>query len=242
MSVDLYTEMSATIAQGTLDVTPLGTIGAIVGISSTGVTNRGTVLGNVAASGTALNSGNIIGSLSAKDTAFVTNDVSGTVRGGLGMDSGTFLYNAGTFTGIGTATIPTNAFFVNAGTIANGGLNAGSLTVNGTFEDMGVDAGTVINVSALVINGGGTFIPGGEGIGTTKVTGDGTGLDGRVQFLTGSTNIFKVDLNGAQQNTLVTCAAIAWGPSQSVVIQNGGYLVMQNVGTTAFAAGTDRSN
>ena len=69
MTVDLYTEMAATIAQGTFDVTPLGTIGAIVGISGTGVTNRGTVLGNVAASGTALNSGNIIGSLSAKDTS-----------------------------------------------------------------------------------------------------------------------------------------------------------------------------
>ena len=77
----------------------------------------------------------------------MTNDVAAPVRGGLGMESGSFLYNAGTFTGIGTATIPTNSFFVNAGTIANGGINAGSLTVNGTFEDMGVDAGTVMNVS-----------------------------------------------------------------------------------------------
>ena len=237
LTVDVYAEAGATISQGTIDVTPLGTIGAIVGASGTGVTNRGTVLGNVAASGTALNSGNIIGGLTSKSTAFVTNDVTGTVRGGLGMESGSFLYNAGTFTGIGTATVPTNSILVNAGTMANGGFNAGSLAVNGTFEDMGLNAGTVLNLSALVINGGGTFIPGGDGIGTTKVTGDGTGLDGRVQFLTGSTNIFKVDVNASQKSTLVTCAFIAWGPSQSVFIQNGGYLAIQNVGTTAFAPG-----
>jgi hypothetical protein len=237
LTMDLYGEMAATISQGALDVTPLGTLGAITSISGTGITNRGTVLGNVAVFGTGVNTGNIIGSLSSKGSSFVTNGIGGTVRGGLGMDSGTFLYNAGTFTSVGTTTIPTNSIFVNAGTIANGGNNAGTLSVNGTFEDMGVDAGTSINLVALIINGGGTFIPGGEGIGTTKVTGDGTGFDGRVQMLQGSTNIFKVDVNAAQKSTLVTSAYITWGPNQMSLIQNGGYLALMNVGSTPFAPG-----
>lgn len=237
LTVDLYTEMAANMGQGSMDVSPLGTIGAIIAASSTGLTNEGTVLGNVASSGTALNTGIIVGALTANASAFVTNGLGGNVKGGLVMDSGSFLYNAGTFSGIGTATIPTNSTFVNAGTIANGGNNAGSLAVSGTFEDMGVGAGTVVNVSALVINGGGTFIPGGDGIGTTKVTGDGTGLDGRVQFLTGSTNIFKVDMGSSPSNTMVTSAFIAWGPSQSFLSQNGGTLLLTNVGAIPFAPG-----
>lgn len=237
LTVDIYTEMAATLSQGAITNTAVGTIGTIAADVNTALISAGTVLGNVSSGGIAVNSGTINGGLTAKTSSFVTNDIAGTVKNGLGMETNSFLYNAGTFTGIGTATVVSNATFINAGTIANGGFNAGSLAVSGTFEDMGVGAGTVLNLSALVINGGGTFIPGGDGIGTTKITSDGNGLDGRVQFLTGSTNIFKVDLNASPANTMVTCGFIAWGPSQSTLIQNGGFLFITNVGVPPLAPG-----
>jgi hypothetical protein len=237
LTVDLYTELAASLSQGSVTTTAAGTIGSIIGSAGTAFANGGTVLGNMTSAGMAVNAGNIIGVLTAKTSGFVTNAATGTVSGGLATESGSFVYNAGTFTGIGTATIVSNATFINAGTIANGGNNAGSLAVNGTFKDMGVAAGTILNLNALVINGGGTFIPGGDGIGTTTVTGDGTGLDGRVQFLTGSTNIFKVDMNSSPSNTLVTCAYIAFGPSQGTLVQNGGTLLITNIGIPAFASG-----
>ncbi len=237
LTVDLYTEMAGTLSQGSISNTVLGTIGAIAGATGTTFANAGTVLGNVSSSSLAVNAGNIIGSLTAKSFSVVTNDVAGTVRGGLGIETNSLVYNAGTFAGIGSATVATNSVFINAGTIANGGNNAGSLTVIGTFEDMGVDAGTVLNLATLTINGGGIFIPGGDGIGTTKVTSDATGFDGRVQLLTGSTTIFKVDLNAPQKNTLITSGYMSWGPNQNSLVQNGGTLAITNIGTTAFGPG-----
>jgi hypothetical protein len=237
LTVDLYTEMATALSQGSLTNTVLGTIGAVAAAANTTFANAGTVLGNVSSSSIAVNTGNIVGGLTAKTSSFVTNAVGGTVGNGLGTENGSFLYNAGTFTRIGTATVVSNATFINTGTIANGGNNAGSLAVSGTFEDMGVAAGSVLNLSTLTINSGGTFIPGGDGIGTTTVTSDGTGFDGRVQFLTGSTNIFKVDVNATQKSTLVTSGYISWGPNQNTLIQNGGYLVLMNVGSTAYAPG-----
>ncbi len=186
----------------------------------------------------AVNTGTIVGGLTAKSFSFVTNAVGGTVKGGLGTETNSFLYNAGTFTGVGSsATVVSNALFINAGTLANGGNNAGSLAVSGTFEDMGTAAGTVLNLATLTINAGGTFIPGGDGIGTTTIQSDGIGFDGRVIFATGSTNIFKVDVNASQKSTLVTSGYISWGQNQNTLIQNGGFLVISNVGTTAFAPG-----
>ena len=237
LTVDLYTEMAATLSMGSVTNTLLGTMGAIVAAPGTTLANAGTILGNVASSSIADNTGTIVGSLTAKTSSFVTNDVGGTVKGGLGTENGSFLYNLGTWAGIGTATIVSNATFINAGTIANGGNNAGSLAVSGTFEDMGVSAGALLNLSTLTINSGGTFIPGGDGIGTTKVQSDGNGFDGRVQFLTGSTNIFKVDVNATQKSTLITSGYISWGPNQNTLVQNGGFLLITNVGTTPFAPG-----
>jgi hypothetical protein len=235
LAVDVYSEFAANLAQGSITNTSLGTIGAVIAAAGTTFANFGTVLGNVSSSSVAVNTGTIVGALTAKTSGFVTNGVGGTVKGGLGSETGSFLYNAGTWTGIGSASIATNATFVNAGTIANGGNNAGSLTVNGTFEDLGTAAGTSLNLATLTIASGGTFIPGGDGIGTTTIQSDGTGFDGRVVFATGSTNIFKVDVNAPQKNTLLTSGYISWGPNQNVLIQNGGFLVISNIGTTAFA-------
>ena len=120
LTVDLYTEFGASLAQGSLAITVAGTVGSVVSAAGTAFSNVGTVIGNVASAGTANNTGSISGGLTAKTSGLVTNDVGGTVTGGLATEDGSFLYNAGTLTGIGSATIVSNATFINTGTIANG--------------------------------------------------------------------------------------------------------------------------
>ena len=151
LTVDVHSEFAANLSQGSITNTSAGTIGAVSGSSGTTFANLGTVLGNVASSSVAVNTGTIVGALTAKSFSFVTNDVGGTVKGGLGTETNSFLYNAGTFTGIGSsATVVSNALFINAGTLANGGNNAGSLAVSGTFEDLGTAAGTTLNLAAML--------------------------------------------------------------------------------------------
>ncbi|HWC59581.1 MAG TPA: hypothetical protein VHC44_07790, partial [Verrucomicrobiae bacterium] len=99
--VDVYSEFAAALSQGSITNTSLGTIGAVQAAAGTTFANFGTVLGNVGSASVAVNTGTIVGGLTAKTSGFVTNDVGGTVKGGLGTESGSFLYNAGTFAGIG---------------------------------------------------------------------------------------------------------------------------------------------
>jgi len=240
LTVDLYTEFGANVGQGSLTNTTSGTIGSVTAGVGTSFANGGTVLGSVASSGTVNNFGSISGGLTAKSSGVVTNGVGGTVAGGLGMQSDSFLYNAGTWTDVGSATIVSNATFINAGTIANGSLNAGSLTVaaGGTFKDMGIGVGTIVNLVTLTINGGGTFIPGGDGIGITKVLNDGVVANaGRVVLLTGSTNIFKVDLSASPSSTILRSGFMTFGPNQNTLIQNGGILKLVQIGGPAYSAG-----
>jgi len=101
-----------------------------------------------------------------------------------------------------------------------------TLTVNGTFEDTG--AGTIaingdvqVGTRGLTIAQGGTYIPGGDGIGTTTILPDNTTTitnAGRVLFSTGSTNIFKID-PAAPANTLMLSVYMGWGPNQSAAFR-----------------------
>ncbi len=238
VTVNNYTEVAVQVVQGLL--TGSGTLGTVT--VSPGATCSllagGVVLGGVTCGGTVVNAGTVKGALAAQALSVVTNGVGGVIQGPLSTSNGSFIYNAGTFSGMGSATIATNAIFINAGSLANGGNNAGSLAVNGTFEDMGNAVGTVVNLTSLTINGGGTFIPGGDGIGTTTVVNDGLAANnGRVVFLTGSTNIFKVNVGGSPANTLLTCGYMSFGPNQSTLIQNGGTILMTNIGSTPFGVG-----
>ena len=238
VTINNYTEVAAQVVQG--GITGNGTIGSVT--VSPGATcsllGGGTVLGSLTSGGIVNNAGTVQGALVLQGPAIMTNAVGGTVQGPLTTDAGSFIYNAGTFSGLGSATIATNATFINAGTIANGGNNAGSLTVSGTFEDMGVAAGASLNLTTLTISGGGTFIPGGDGIGTTTVLSDGQNTyNGRVILLTGSTNIFKVNVGGTPANTVLTSGFISFGPNQSALVQNGGTILLKQVGGPAYAVG-----
>ncbi len=238
VTINNYSEIGAQVIQGQL--TGNGTIGSVA--VSPGATcsllSGGTILGGLTCGGMTVNAGTVQGALAMQTLAVMTNAAGGMVQGPLTTANGSFIYNAGTFSGLGSATIATNAIFINAGSLANGGNNAGSLAVSGTFEDMGLDAGTVVNLSTLTINGGGTFIPGGDGIGTTKVINDGISANnGRVLLLTGSTNIFKVNVGGSPANTLLTSGYMSFGPNQNTLIQNGGTIKLVQIGGPAYAVG-----
>lgn len=238
LTINNYTEVSAQVLGGLL--TGSGTIGSVV--VSPGATGSllagGVVLGNLTCGGTVVNAGTVQGALAVQTLAVVTNAAGGIVQGPLSTADGCFIYNAGTFSGMGTATIVSNATFINAGTLANGSGAAGTLAVSGTFKDMGLAAGTVVNLSNLTINAMGTFIPGGDGIGTTKVLNDGTSANnGRVVFLTGSTNIFKVDLSASPSSTLLQSGYMSFGPNQNTLQQNGGTIKLVQIGGPAYAAG-----
>jgi hypothetical protein len=123
---------------------------------------------------------------------------------------------------------------INNSTIGDDGA-AGSLTINtnAVFEDTGV--GT-ITLDSLTINAGGTFIPGGDGIGTTTVLQNHlSGNVGLVRLLTGSSTIFKVNLTNAQPYTRLLSKRIVFGPSQSTKAINGCTLVIENLGDPLVA-------
>jgi hypothetical protein len=44
-------------------------------------------------------------------------------------------------------------------------------------------------------------------------------------------------VNATQKNTLLTSGYMSWGPNQNTLIQNGGFLLITNIGSTAYAPG-----
>lgn len=239
LEIDPATSVAAQANNGTLIVGSSGTIGSATVAFSVIFSNAGTVSGGVTCAGLVQNAGSIDGAVAIQTSGIVTN--SGTVNGNLSMQTGSLLYNAGTFYSIGSPTTPTNSTLVN-----NGTLYGSSLTVNGTLADTvlnspGVSPGS-INVGSLTING--TFQPGGNALGTTKVTdyaSDGStqlgNPNGRVQLSAGSTTIFQVNLTNAQPYTKLLSQNQGFGPSSVARVVGGGTLVITNVGPTPFSAG-----
>jgi hypothetical protein len=164
------------------------------------------------------------------------------------MNSGTTLNNYGGFTSLGSPTVPTNSLIYNAGYLVGSALN-----INGTLQDTGTgsDPGTfgfygninssIVLGNALTINSGGVFIPGGSGIGTTTITENPPGsvvtTAGRILLSTGSTNIFKVNLDSGISNTKIAPNCLSLGPNQNAPAINGGTIVITNTGVTQFSAG-----
>lgn len=242
VTVNNYTEVAAQVIGGLL--TGSGTLGTVTVSPGTtcSLLTGGTVLGSATCGGKMVNAGTIQGALTVQTLAVVTNALGGLIQGALSTAEGCFIYNAGTFTAMGSATIATNAIFINAGALGSSGQNAGSLTVaaGGTFKDMGLGATppTVVSLTTLTINGGGTFIPGGDGIGTTKVLNDGLATyNGRVILLTGSTNIFKVNLSASPSSTILQSGYMSFGPNQNTLQQNGGILKLVQNGGPAYSVG-----
>lgn len=228
--LDSYAESALSIHQGAVTVN--GTFGAVSVATGGKLVNNGTIIGSLQSAGMATNSGTVNAGLSVLAGGTVYNFA--TSHGTLSMDPGSFLNNLGTIDGIGSPTISSNAVLANSGTILGYNLN-----VSGTLKDSG--AGYIGMVSTLTINSGGTYIPGGDGIGTSIVR-ETSVYDpisaGTVKFYTGSTNVFKVDPGATSQNcTKVLSYLDLLGPSQATVQTNGGTIVITNVGSTAFAVG-----
>jgi hypothetical protein len=203
----------------------------------------GTINGSLSCAGTAtfLNSSIISGQLTVQNGGIVTNDSpSVDLNGSLSLQSGAFLYNTanGLMDHFTTGTIATNATLINAGFLGDSAAFINSLTVNGTLKDLGGAA--YLTVNTLTIASGGTFIPGGDGIGTTTVykqTGGTYAFPGAVLCQAGSTTIFKVDA-GTLQNTMLLDYYQSFGASVSTPGQTGCTLVISNVNvSTPFAAG-----
>jgi hypothetical protein len=160
----------------------------------------------------------------------------GTVQGGsLTVSSNGFLVNAsaGFLKNVGNATV--SGTLLNIGNIG-AELQANTITVNGTFKDMGVG---LIYLTQLTING--TFLPGGDGIGTTDIKSSlvGATFNGRLLMQPGSTTVIKVDFANAQTNTVVAAQFTDFGGSAGVKNYNGCTLLMTNINTGAgvFALG-----
>jgi hypothetical protein len=242
--LDTPTALSATIRQGTFLLGVGGTINNVTTSSGTIFTNAGSVTVATSCSGTMLNAATL-NSLSLNANAVGTNYSSGIVNGGLSMGSGSLLYNYGGFNNIGNPTVNSNCFLYNAGYLAGTGLNVNS---GGTLEDTGTGAyppqlpygiSSSIAVGSLNINAGATFIPGGDGIGTTRITEFPVGSPlpaGRLALSQTSTNIFKVNLDTGT-NTTVASSTLTLGVNQSNPLFNGSTLSLTNVGVSSFAAG-----
>jgi len=232
LEIDAITTAAVQLHQGIL----LGSGGSIGGATlSTNTTMyfAGDVNGALDCAGTAtlLNSANgVNGSLAVRKSGIVTNQ--NTITGTPALDNGAFFYNSGSVNfAVGTMTVSSNATFINAGFISGN-----NITINGLFEDTG--AGNISLLSQLQFADGAQFIPGGDGIGATTVFPSGnSSLAGRVTFLTGSTNIFKVNFDSGDNYTVLLSAEQDFGPSSGQPNYNGGTLLITNTGVTPWIAG-----
>lgn len=224
-----YSEILVTVNEGSL--TGSGTIGSAVISAGTSCLWSGTVLGSVVTAGSLDNSGSINSGLTVQTGGAVTNQLGGTIKGAWSMQTGTTLGNAGTLIDIGSPTIPTNAVVFN-----DGSIYGQELFISGTLEDTGV--GFIGMGSALTINGGGVFIPGGDSIGTTTINEYPLNTNyanaGRILLGTGSTNVFKV--NPGVNNTVVKSDVTSLGPNHLGVAYDGGTIQIINLGGS-FSAG-----
>ncbi len=228
LDIEGNTSLSVEVNQGLL--TGAGTINAATIDSGGAMLFSGTISANVVCAGKGVSSGTISGSVDVQNGGVFTN--LNAVHGPLTLENGSFMNNSGSVTyPLGfTSTVSSNAYLQNLGTIS-GDL----LQVSGTLED---DSSPGITMTQMTITSSGTFIPGGTGIGTTSVKGNGNGnTAGRLTLASGSTTIIKVNPGQSPANTTVLAAFLDYGPSQSVQSQNGGTLILTNIDGNPFAVG-----
>lgn len=244
LQLDCASLAAVQVNQGTL--TGSGSVSSITVNANGSLNFAGTDNGGLTCSGsgaTLAANGVVNGSLSVQPNATFNNY--GSVNGSVAsMGTGSTINNYNQMTAVGSFSITTNSTFNNVG--PNAALYGNTVTValGGTLVDTvagstGQSAGS-LNVQTLLVNG--TFKPGGNAIGTTKVTdyyiyGSGPQLapNGRVQFSPGSTNIMYVNAASQSSSEVLNLSFVA-GPSQGFKAFNGGTIVINNTGGS-FAAG-----
>ena len=237
VEIDANTTCSVVLNQGGLVGFNPGSIGNAT-IGTNGVMNYGgTIGGNLACYGTATSSGAIAGTLTVFGGGIVTN--SGTAANPITVGSGGLLYNSGSLANVGVGSagspqIASGGWLINSGSI--GAIAAGNvLYVSGTFKDF--SSSSALTLQSVTVGAGGTFIPGGDGIGTTTINSDGTGtFPGAALLVQGSTSIFKIDPT-VPTNTVLNVSRVSYGGSSAQRTQNGCTLSLVNVSASPFAAG-----
>jgi hypothetical protein len=240
VEIDGNTTMAAQLNQGALNGTSSGSVGGVTVAAGAVMNYAGAIGGSVNCSGTGTSSGSISGTLSVLTGGVYTN--SGALANPFLVQTNGLFYNSasGYLNNIGAGSsgspqVARGGTFINNGSIgviAGGGI----LYVNGTFEDLGGGSDNM-TLQSVTVGAGGTFIPGGNGTGTTTINNDGSAtFDGAALLVQGSTNIFYVNPGGSPLNTVLTCAHLSFGSSASQQTQNGCTLVINNIGS-AFTAG-----
>jgi len=236
LEIDAPTTLGVQLNQGSLLGASSGSVGGVTTAAGTKMTFAGNVGNGLACSGVAtVSGGGSIGGISILSGGIVTN--SGSFSGAFAVASGGTFYNSGSLPSIVASSVSSNGIMVNSGSIGADGT-AGTITVDGTFEDWGISA---LYLDTLSIDPGAHFIPGGDGIGTTTVKSTHLtpqGGPGLVRLLTGSSTYFKVNLANSQPNTMLLSSRIVFGGSTGNKNQNGATLVLSNIGATPYSAGS----
>jgi hypothetical protein len=210
LQLDTPSSLAAQVQQGTLSGS--GTLNSANVFSGAVLDFSGTINGALVSAGTTTIE--VTGSVGGATTFSGITTNAGTISGGtLTLQSGGSLYNSGTLGNIGAATTATNTTFINAGTLGVDGTGGNTLTVNGTFEDMGSPTTTIF--LDTIINQG-TFIPGGDGIGTTLMSFNHTSNTRFMRLQAGSTTIFKVNLANVPPYTTIDASKFTFGPSHGL--------------------------
>jgi len=234
LEFDVPSAVSLVLNQGTVtNTSPSASFGGVTTATNTMMVFSGDIFGGLACAGTATlfaSPHGVNGTVIIQSGGILTNW--NTINGVPSQQANTLVYNVGTVVySSGTWNVVANATLINAGNIT-----ADAITVNGTFEDTG--SGSLSLYSQLQFSNGALFIPGGDGIGATTVYGIGSSsLSGRVTFLTGSTNIFKVNFDSGDNYTILLSSEQDFGPSAGNPNYNGGTLLITNTGITPFTAG-----
>ena len=240
VEVDGNTTLNVQLNQGALTGFSSGSVGGVSVTAGAVMNYYGAIGGSLNCAGTATSSGSIAGTLTVLPGGVVTN--SGTAANPFSVQTNGFLFNTalGSLNNIGAGSsgapqVASGGVFVNDGAV---GANSagGILYVSGTFKDLG-DGSDSLTLQSVTVGACGTFIPGGNGTGTTTITGDGTGtFPGTALLVQGSTNIFKINVAGSA-NTLLNVASLSFGGSSSQRSQNGCTLLIINTSGTPFSAG-----
>jgi len=227
LQIDCPMSDSVALINGTLK--GAGSVGGVTVSSGAALDFTGSINGNVDCAGIAQSSGTINGAVTAQSGGAVTN--AGILNGSFTVNTNGLLVNnpSANMAGIGSsATVGAGGTFVNRSTV--NGIN---LSVSGTLNDTG--EGSITLSGTLTLNSGATFTPGGNGVGTTTVSGSGGGFPGRILLAQGSSNIFKVNIIGGV-NTKLLSGYQDFGGSSSSRNQGGCTLVITNT-SGSFAAG-----
>ncbi|HLP77053.1 MAG TPA: hypothetical protein VK327_09050, partial [Candidatus Paceibacterota bacterium] len=226
--------ISVIINEGVLTGDSSGILGSATIAGGAQMIFGGTINAGITCFGTATLIGSSLGALAVHGPSGTFTNL-GTFTGPFSTEEGTLLVNetGANLLNTGSPLVQSNSTLINGGTI----LGA-SLEVAGTLKDLGT--GYIGLSGTLTVDGGGTFVPGGDGIGTSTVR-ESSLFDplsaGAVKFNSGSTNIIKVDFANPQVCSKLLANTVYFGPSRGVKAFDGGTIVINNIGSTPYSVG-----